>query len=199
MTSRVATGSGPADAELVGQVLGGDATAFTTIVDRYKDRLYNTVYRLVGSSEDASDLLQDTFVKAYENLDRFRGHSSLYTWLFRIAVNTSLSHRRKRKWVHLVPSVGDSDDGDPVAGRGDRSSSDPSAPLVAAETEAMVQEALGGLDEEHRTVVVLRDIQHCDYREIAAILDVPTGTVKSRLHRARLMLREKLGPLLKTT
>jgi RNA polymerase sigma-70 factor (ECF subfamily) len=135
-------------------------------------------------------------VKAYENLDRFRGGSSLYTWLFRIAVNTSLSHRRKRRWVPIGTAGGD--DGEPP-GRpplADPAGSDPAEPLMAAETERLIQEAIGDLDEEHRTVVVLRDIQHCDYREIADILQVPPGTVKSRLHRARLLLRERLKPLL---
>ena len=140
-------------------------------------------------------MLQDTFVKAYENLAGFRGGSSLYTWLFRIAVNTSLSHRRKRKWAPM-PSSGDPEGGGGADSWADPSAPDPSDPLVSAEVEASVQRALAALDDEHRTVVVLRDIQHCDYREIADILGIPPGTVKSRLHRARLVLRDKLKPLL---
>ena len=183
---------------MVGQVVAGNGGAFGTIVQRYQDRLYNAIYRLVGSADDARDLLQDTFVKAYENLGTFRGGSSLYTWLFRIAVNTSLSHRRKRKWLQVgAPGPGE-DGANPVAAVPDASAADPADGLVAAEVEAGVQQALESLDDEHRTVVVLRDLQHCDYHEIAEILEVPTGTVKSRLHRARLMLREKLKPLLRT-
>lgn len=193
MTSRSGTSGGPTDPELVARIIAGDGAAFSTLVERYQDRLYNAVYRLVGSAEDARDLLQDTFIKAYENLGTFRGGSSLYTWLFRIAVNTSLSHRRKRKWLQ-VGSAGDGDDPAPAP---DAAAQDPSDRLVAAETEALVQQALGSLDDDHRTVVVLRDIQHCDYHEIAEILEVPTGTVKSRLHRARLILRDRLKPLLK--
>jgi RNA polymerase sigma-70 factor (ECF subfamily) len=193
VTSRSGTSGGPTDPELVARIIAGDGAAFGALVERYQDRLYNAVYRLVGSAEDARDLLQDTFVKAYENLGTFRGGSSLYTWLFRIAVNTSLSHRRKRKWLQ-VGSGGDGDDPAPVP---DAAAQDPSDHLVAAETEALVQQALGSLDDDHRTVVVLRDIQHCDYHEIAEILEVPTGTVKSRLHRARLILRDRLKPLLK--
>jgi RNA polymerase sigma-70 factor (ECF subfamily) len=182
---------------LVRRVVRGDASAFGPIVQRYQDRIYNTVYRMVGSAEDARDLVQDVFVRAYENLATFQGTSSLYTWLFRIAVNTSLSHRRKRKGVRVVRSVG-GEDGQGAAGDGwpDPAPSDPAGRMVAAETEAAVQQALDSLDEEHRTVVVLRDVQHCDYREMAEILGVPTGTVKSRLHRARLLLRDKLQPLL---
>lgn len=181
---------------MIGQVLSGDSAAFGEIVERHEDRLYNTIYRLVGSADDARDLLQDTFVKAYEKLDDFRGGSSLYTWLFRIAVNTSLSHRRRRKWVQMGAPAGD-DDPNPGNAVADTAADDPADPLIAAETETLVQEAINSLDDEHRTVVVLRDIQHCDYHEIADILEVPPGTVKSRLHRARMMLRERLEPLLK--
>jgi RNA polymerase sigma-70 factor (ECF subfamily) len=185
------------DHELVSRTIGGDGTAFAAIVERYQDRLHNVIYRLVGSTEDARDLLQDTFVKAYENLDGFRGGSSLYTWLFRIAVNTALSHRRKRRWTHV--GLGPVSDADPAseAGWPDPAAPDPADPMLAAETETAVQQALNGLDEEHRTIVVLRDIQHCDYNDMAEILGLPAGTVKSRLHRARLMLRDKLKPLLK--
>jgi RNA polymerase sigma-70 factor (ECF subfamily) len=181
----------------VSRTIGGDGAAFAAIVERYQDRLHNAIYRLVGSPEDARDLLQDAFVKAYENLDGFRGGSSLYTWLFRIAVNTALSHRRKRKWTHV--GLGPASDDDPAAEAGwpDPAAPDPADPMLAAETEAAVQHALNGLDEEHRTIVVLRDIQHCDYHDMAEILGLPAGTVKSRLHRARLMLRDKLKPLLK--
>ncbi|MCX5676298.1 MAG: sigma-70 family RNA polymerase sigma factor [Planctomycetota bacterium] len=197
MSSRAASSGGPADPELVSQTLGGDGAAFGALVERYQDRLYNAIYRLVGSAEDARDLTQDALVKAYENLEGFRGGSSLYTWLFRIAVNTALSHRRKRKWMHVGLAPVSEDDPGAEAGWADPAAADPADPVMAAETEALVQQALGALDEEHRTVVVLRDIQHCDYREMAEILGVPAGTVKSRLHRARLMLRDRLKPLLK--
>ena len=196
MASRAASRSNLTDQKLIGQVLSGDSAAFGEIVERHEDRLYNTICRLVGSADDARDLLQDTFVKAYEKLDDFRGGSSLYTWLFRIAVNTSLSHRRRRKWVQMGAPAGD-DDANPGNAVADTAAVDPADPLIAAETETLVQEAINSLDDEHRTVVVLRDIQHCDYHEIADILDVPPGTVKSRLHRARMMLRDRLEPLLK--
>jgi len=194
---RLRSRGGPADQELVDQVVGGDASVFGQVVERYQERLYNTVYRLVGSAEDARDVVQEVFIKAYENLAGFRGGSSLYTWLFRIAVNTSLSYRRKRKWVHLVAPTGEAPEGNPAEAWADPAAPDPAGRIAHAEIEQEVQQALGELEEELRTVVVLRDIQHCDYRQIAQILEVPTGTVKSRLHRARLLLREKLRPLLK--
>ncbi len=195
MTAEAAPNASLSDQDLVSQVVAGNGEAFATIVERHEARLYNTIYRLIGSSEDARDVLQDVFVKAFENLERFRGGSSLYTWLFRIAVNTSLSHRRKRRWVPMGIGAAD-EEGTGRPPPADPASDDPGDPLMAAETETLIQNAINGLDEEHRTVVVLRDVQHCDYREIADILEVPTGTVKSRLHRARLLLRERLKPLL---
>ena len=196
MTAEAASNASLPDSDLVSRITAGDGEAFGAIVERHEDRLYNTIYRLVGSAEDARDVLQDVFVKAFENLDRFRGGSSLYTWLFRIAVNTSLSHRRKRRWVSMGMATPDDDDAPGRPPLADPAPADPSDGLMAAETERLIQEAIGSLDDEHRTVVVLRDIQHCDYREIADILEVPAGTVKSRLHRARLLLRERLKPLL---
>ncbi len=189
------TQTGETDEKLVRQVVDGDGDAFTAIVRRYQDRLYSTLYRLVGSPEDARDLLQEAFVKAYRHLDRFEGASSLYTWLYRIAVNTGLSHRRKRKRVYLSLSEPFEEDG-PGRTWEDPSADDPADPVMSAETEALVQRALDALDGEHRTVVILRDIQQLDYAAIAEILDVPAGTVKSRLHRARLMLRDRLKTLL---
>ncbi len=188
--------SGLEDRTVVRRVLDGDAAAFADVVDRYGGRLYNAVYRIVGSPEDARDLVQDALVKAYEHLGRFRGGSTLYTWLFRIAVNTALSHRRRRARSPVVGSVGTGgDDCQPVRWA-DPSGADPADPLMSAETERLVQEALASLDDRHRTVLVLRDLQHFEYEEIASILDVPDGTVKSRLHRARLMLRDRLRPML---
>ena len=191
-------GGGLTDEEAVSRVVGGEGVAFGAIVERYQDRLYNTIFRLSGSPEDARDLLQDTFVKAYENLEGFRGGSGLYTWLFRIAVNTALSHRRGKKPVQAMSASG-SEDGDRRAGDGwpARDAKDPADPLMAAETESLIQQAIAELDEDHRAVVVLRDIQHCDYRQVADILEITPGTVKSRLHRARLTLRDKLKPVLK--
>jgi RNA polymerase sigma-70 factor (ECF subfamily) len=187
---------GDLDARLVAQARGGDLEAFGQIVRRHEDRLYGTVLRLVGSAEDARDLVQETFVKAYERLGAFRGASSIYTWMFRIAVNASLSHRRRRKHDGIGPPIGAEDEDGRPAAWADPSAPDPAGPMMDAETEAAVQRALDGLDADHRAVVVLRDIQNYGYQEIADILGVPAGTVKSRVHRARMELRERLRPLL---
>lgn len=184
---------GPQDGEVVRRVLAGETGAFARLVERYQDRLYGTVLRLVGCREEARDLVQETFVRAYENLAGFRGGSSVSTWMFRIAVNASLSHRRRKRPVRLEAAR--ADDSRPIAWI-DPAAPDPADKLVAAETEARVQQALDEMEEDQRALVVLRDIQHFDYQQLADILGVPIGTVKSRLHRARLTLRDKLRPLL---
>jgi RNA polymerase sigma-70 factor (ECF subfamily) len=184
---------GPHDREVVRRVLAGETGAFARLVERYQDRLYGTVLRLVGCREEARDLVQETFVRAYENLGGFRGNSSVSTWMFRIAVNASLSHRRRKRPVRLEAAT--ADDSRPIAWV-DPAAPDPADKLVAAETEARVQQALDEMEEDQRALVVLRDIQRFDYQQLADILGVPIGTVKSRLHRARLTLRDKLRPLL---
>lgn len=186
----------PSDGELVEQCRSGEADAFRMLVERYQDRIFNAAYRMVGFEEDARDIVQDAFLKAYENLSRFRGESGFYTWVFRIAMNLALSHRRKSKRLRLVVSV---EDPVKIAASGTQAGrlvDPPEAAMEAVETEQRVTEALQGLDADHRAAVVLRDIEGLDYQSISSILDVPPGTVKSRIHRARMLLRERLKDLI---
>ena len=172
----------------------GHPEAFTELVRRYQDRIFNTMYRLLGDYEEAKDLAQQTFLKAYMSLDRFRGHSSFYTWLYRIGVNAALDERKKRaRGPHLVS------DTFALAAHEDHRDmhvssvgGDPAERVLTREREEAVTRAIAALDELHRSVLVLRDIEGMDYDEIAEVLSCPRGTVKSRLHRARLVLREKL-------
>ncbi|MDK1031108.1 MAG: sigma-70 family RNA polymerase sigma factor [Planctomycetia bacterium] len=187
------------DLELVRRCQHGDTAAFSEIVMRYQDRLYNTVYRLIGSAEDAGDVVQDSLIQAYGAIGDFRRQSSLSTWLFRITVNSAMSYRRRHMRMRLVRTLDDPDDLESSPWL--QNQADPNAPAPLEEAEAhevrgRVREAIEGLDDQHRAVVVLRDMEQCDYSEIATILDVPVGTVKSRLHRARLMLRRRLGPII---
>lgn len=189
------------DLELVERVKGGDAAAYSELVLKYQDRVYNAVWRICGHVENARDLTQDAFLKAFQRIQEFRQLSGFYTWVFRIAVNLTLSHQRssnRRKTVSLdAEREAGGAQADSLA-RQVRSHAEASAERGAtdAELQAHVARALQGLDDEHRAVVVLRDIEGLDYAEIADILDVPTGTVKSRLHRGRMALRQAIGPLL---
>jgi RNA polymerase sigma-70 factor (ECF subfamily) len=187
------------DAALVERYRAGDGSALTALVEKYQDRIYNTCWRMCGNAEDAADLTQETFVKVMEAIEGFGGRSSFYTWAFRIAVNLTLTHRRthvRRRTVSL--SAAKTSDGEEAGAEQWAPSNASSAEdqISERERDECVASAVNDLDDEHRTVIILRDMQALDYREIAEILDVPSGTVKSRLHRARLALKEKLGPIL---
>ncbi len=191
------------DADLVRQVRGGDTAAFGYLVAKYQDRVYNTCWRICGNVDDARDLTQDAFLKALESIGRFEEKSSFYTWLFRIAVNLTISHGRKRQRRATVPLERNPTDREvnrQVVGLIDRlhgsEDDNPERAAQKAETNEFVIRALNALDEDHRTVLVLKDIESLGYEEIAAILSVQLGTVKSRVHRARMALREKLKPVL---
>jgi RNA polymerase sigma-70 factor (ECF subfamily) len=182
------------DQNLVAACRAGKTEAFGTLVRRYQDRLYPTVLRLAGCAEDAHDLLQEAFMRAFQRLGTFHGESSFYTWIYRIAVNVALTERRKRKrgtWRLREDRRGASEE---VAD--DPKRTDPTLPLERSERDGQVQAALSALGTDHRAVVVMKDLDGLRYEEIAAILEVPIGTVRSRLHRARFELRERLRGIL---
>ena len=187
-----------ADYELVRRCQQGDPAAFEELVGKYQDRIFNLVYRLIGRYEDAQDATQDVFLRALEHIADFRQQAQVYTWLFRIAVNLAVSHRRRAGRVGFR-SLSGGEDGDSsladslTSGLAERREASPSAAAGAAELAERVRQALDDLDEEFRTVVVLRDIEEMDYGQIAQVLELPAGTVKSRLHRARGLLRVKLA------
>lgn len=179
------------DAELIARAQRGDGVAFGMLVSRYQDRIYNTCYRMCHHADDAADLTQTAFVKAFEALPRFEARANFFTWLYRIAVNLVLSERRTRQRRPRLVRETAEDDGqryEPPAAAAD----DPRRPLLAAERRRSVEAALQRLDEEFRAAVILSDIEELDYATISEILDVPVGTVKSRIHRGRMMLRDLL-------
>jgi RNA polymerase sigma-70 factor (ECF subfamily) len=191
------------DGWLVERLRTGDMAAFAKLVVRYQDRVYNAVWRICGHADDAQDLTQDAFLKAYESIGSFRGQSSFYTWLFRIAVNLAISHRRtlKRRGTQSldapgVPNIG----GSQAASLGQRMQEkvphDPAQGAISSEMHGHVAAALQQLEDEFRAVIVLRDIEGFDYRQIGEVLDIVPGTVRSRLHRGRLALRKLLEPVL---
>ncbi len=181
------------DTSLIEACRRGQSEAFGQLVRRYQDRLYPTMLRLTGRPEDALDLLQDAFLRAYEKLGSFHGESSFYTWIYRIAVNLALSDRRRRKskWRLFDSSEGQSNEPEDLIHE-----NDPSLPLERAERDQRIQAALDTLAPEHRAVVVMKEFDGLRYEEIAEVLDVPVGTVRSRLHRARADLRQRLAGLL---
>lgn len=190
------------DAKWVEQVKAGEAYAFNRLIRRYQDRVFNTCWRLCGQRDDAQDLTQEAFLRAFRNIYTFRGESTFYTWLFRIAVNQVLSHRRSaaRHSTISLDQAGfrDHSQASELMRRvRQETTEDPKEHASRLEQQRLLVGALQSLDEEHRTVVVLRDVEGLDYRQIGFILDVPVGTVKSRLYRARSALRETISPTLR--
>jgi RNA polymerase sigma-70 factor, ECF subfamily len=188
------------DEQTLSQLRRGNWAAMEGLVQRYQDRLYVTVLRMVNHPEDAADLVQETFVRAMQNVARFEGKSTLYTWLFRIAINLAISHRRASQYRHAVSLDGEREEEEGLnrqaAGLRRQLAQDTETDPAAAAGYRMDYErllgALARLEPDFRAVVVLRDVEECDYEQMAAILDVPVGTIKSRLFRARNALRELL-------
>ncbi len=175
------------DAELIEQTLAGRSAAFGVLVRKYQNRLYNVVLHVVGNPEDAEDVVQEAFVQAYLKLGGFEGKSAFYTWLYQIAFHAAIDRTRSRRHgpTRTGGGLGDLSD---VMDRGEG----PTERLDRQERERQVRQAINRLDEDHRTVLVLREMDGCCYETIAEILKVPIGTVRSRLHRARLQMRELL-------
>lgn len=185
---------------LVQRCQNGEPEAFAELVREYQDRIYNLIFRMCRRAEDAEELAQETFLKAFEKIGQFRGTSRFYTWLFRIAKNLTISHCRRRGKVKFIPLENTEDDAPDfgearTATLAARRQPGPDAQAIRRETADRVTQALDALDEEHRVMVILRDIEDMRYEEIAEVLELPSGTVKSRLHRARVALRDALTDL----
>ncbi len=179
------------DAHLIDQTLAGRTEAFGELVLKYQDRLFNTIFHVVGHAEDARDIVQETLVQAFLKLETFRRQSAFYTWLYRIAFNAAVSHRRRRRPAASIDGARGSARLEPPDDE-----DDPAENLERKERCSQVRRAIGKLDEEYRAVLVLREIEGCCYDDIAEVLDLPIGTVRSRLHRARMKLKEHLSEIL---
>ena len=179
------------DAELVAAAQKGEREAFGCLVERYQDRVYNVLTRVLGSREDALDVTQEAFIQAFVKLDSFRSESKFYTWLYRIALNLALSQRRRRRTSFSVEQVKEQGGEEPMSIQ-----PAPENVLMVEERAATVERALRALDAPHCQILVLREIEQCSYEEISEILELPIGTVRSRIFRARIQLKEKLQELM---
>jgi RNA polymerase sigma-70 factor (ECF subfamily) len=187
------------DAELVERHRQGDPSAFLEIVDTYSNLLYNVAFRMTGNREDALDLYQEVLLKVYRSLDRFRGQSSLRTWMYRITVNAARNRARwwsrvKRGTTYSLDAA--QEDRQPPSERVADPQPSPEGRAYGSEIRVRVQQGLDQLPVAQRVVVVLRDVEGLEYREIASTLGISLGTVKSRLARGREALRRQLADLL---
>jgi RNA polymerase sigma factor (sigma-70 family) len=181
------------DRELVARAREGDTRAFDALILKYGDKLYGLVYHMTSHKEDTHDLLQDIFARAYQSLGKFRGNSTFYTWIYQIAVNQTLNFLKKRKRrtgvslqemesaVQTDPALIDTDN-----------ASNPEQQSHLNQLQQKLNEAMRQLSDSHRTVVTLFDIQGMSHGEIAKVLKVSEGTVRSRLHYAHLQLQSLL-------
>lgn len=178
------------DQQLIAECLSGHTEAFGRLVQRHQNRLYNTLVHVLGSAHEAQDVAQDAFVHAFQKLNTFRGESKFYSWLFRIAMNAAVSRKRKAK--RLAVSVEAAREAAGLEPTDTHPDAGPSHSLEQSERQALVREGLSQLSEEFRTVLILKEMEGLKYDEIAEMVDCPIGTVRSRIHRARIELRQKL-------
>ena len=187
------------DEDLVARARRRDRTAFQALVERYQQRVYAVAYGLLGNRENALDAVQETFIKAYKSLAGFKGKSSFYTWLYRIAVNASIDLGRKesqRDELEFRDELEQDEDkgGYPVAPGSD----DPAKELMKKELGDMIENAIAQLPPDQRSAIVLREIEGLSYKEMAEVMQCSEGTVMSRLHYGRKRLQEILKPYLES-
>jgi RNA polymerase sigma-70 factor, ECF subfamily len=185
------------DAALIERCRAGDIAAFEPLVEKYRQRVWRLAYNVLRDREEAWDVAQEAFVRAWQALPNFRGQSAFYTWLFRIVMNVASDRARARAargrafGTERIPE----EDWDRVL-VDQPDDARPDAAAAGAEQRARIEKALATLSADHRRIVVLSDIEGLSYREIADVLEIPMGTVMSRLHNARKRLKGALGPLL---
>lgn len=186
------------EGNLVAQARTGDVKAFSALIDKYERKILRLAQHITQNREDAEDVLQETFLKAYEHLDQFQGNSKFYTWIVRIAVNQALMKLRKRKSDRTVSIDEGIDTGEDIVVREIAAwDEDPEQRYSRDEINQILSEAVESLAPPYRTVFVLRDVEELSTEETAEALDLSIPAVKSRLLRARLQLRDKLTKFFK--
>jgi RNA polymerase sigma-70 factor, ECF subfamily len=179
---------GIGDAECVKRVQRGDTDSFEVLVRRHQKAIFNLVYRLLGDYDEAAEVAQEVFLSAYKSIGQFRGEANFSTWLYRIGLNHASTRRKTLNSMHQrhIPLESTEVIAD--------SAVDPAKNVEHKEIQQRVQQALNSLDPEDARIILLRDLQDVTYEEVAEMLDIPVGTVKSRLHRARQALKTSLAP-----
>ena len=182
------------DQQLIRRTLDGHKEAFGQLIRKYQDRLFNGMVQMLRNEAEAEDVVQDAFVLAFTKLDTFKGNSAFFTWLYRIAYNVAITRLRRRKSdvsIDGKDAMGKLDFPDGGPAPGDR--------MEQQEQATQLNKALGRLSHEHRAILILREMDDMDYDAISEVLDLPIGTVRSRLHRARGHLREHLEAIMNSS
>ncbi|NOZ62701.1 MAG: sigma-70 family RNA polymerase sigma factor [Calditrichaeota bacterium] len=184
----------PSDEDLIERFQNGDVYAFDLIVKRYKNQLLNFIYRFLGNTEEAEDLVQETFLRVYRNRKAYQKVAKFSTWIYTIAGNLAKTELRKRKRRRFfsISELGYNDKDYDISDE----NYNPERDVDGRIKETMIHEKIMELSPKFREVIILRDVQQLSYEEISEIVNIPLGTVKSRVNRGRLKLQEKLKPLL---
>ena len=176
------------DQECVHRIQEGESGMFEVLVRRHQKTIFNLLYRMLGDYDDAAEVSQEVFLSAYRSIARFRGDANFSTWLYRIALNHASTRRRNlSKWQQKTVPI-------ETAESASERDMDPAESLEQREVQDQVQRALKELEPDDAAIILLKDLQDVPYEEVARVLEVPMGTVKSRLHRARKALKERLAP-----
>jgi RNA polymerase sigma-70 factor (ECF subfamily) len=182
------------DEVLIQLFKNGDRSAFSELIDRHQHRVYSLCYRWMGNQQVAEEVAQEVFVSLFRSLERFRGDAKFSTWLYRVTVNHCKNQKlyRQRR-AHGRHESLDSAPEDGFVRQIESPNRGADAGILKTEAERVLQDGLAALDEDHRQIILLRDLEDLSYEEISALLDLPKGTVKSRLHRARAELARQLS------
>jgi RNA polymerase sigma-70 factor (ECF subfamily) len=181
--------------ERIQQVLKGDQNAFGEIVELYKDKIFQLCYRMLGNRQEAEDMAQEAFVRAYVNIHRFRTDLKFSTWLYRIATNLCIDRIRKKKPDYFLDAEVPGTDGLTMYSQVAAEIDLPEKQVETLELQDMIQAEINRLPEKYRSVIVLKYIEELPLKEISDVLDLPIGTVKTRIHRGREALRKQLSHL----
>lgn len=182
----------PLETRLARLARKGDQRAFAEIVDLYKDKLYHLAFRMTGNRQEAEDVVQETFLRVYKNLERYDENQKFSTWIYRIATNLCIDRLRKRRAVYSLDAASSEHeglDGYAMLPSDDRT---PESELLLSETQKIIHEAIETLPVKYKSVMVLRYLQDLSLQEISDVLDMPVTTVKTRVHRGREFMRKKL-------
>ncbi len=188
-----------ADIGIVRAVQEGDVAAFDQLILKYRERLFGVIYNMTSNREDASDLTQDAFIKAFQSINRFQGQSSFFTWLYRIGINSTLTHLRKNR-LRTFFSLEKVDEEDRQSAEVIEALTDKSGAerdVFVHELQEKLNEAMQKLSIKHRTVVTLFEIDGLSHQEIAEVMNCSVGTVRSRLHYAKQLLQAELQPYIR--
>lgn len=180
------------EARLVKLSRGGDRGAFSELVDMYKDKIYHLAYRMLNQTQEAEDVVQESFLRVYTNLDRYDETQKFSTWIYRIATNLCIDRLRKRKVNYSLDAGIANDEGVDWYDMLPSPEKTPEQHLLMSETKQTVHHAIRSLPEKYKAVMILRYIHDLSLQEIGDILDMPVSTVKTRVHRGREFLRNKL-------